>query len=124
MIRANMIACGLALAMTLATTLPSSAEQVRDLEMSPGKGVSFHMGTKHGITTFLSDGGLCLLTVAVGDNPDVEGMNPTASTKMVTSVIPGKTARLETTDGDTLVFSCGEGASKMTLEMPAKATVK
>lgn len=119
-----MIGCGLAMGLALAAAVPAAAAEVRELVMTPGKGVSFYMGAKHGITTFLTEGGLCKLTVAVGDSPDTDGMNPGASTKMVTAVVPGQTTRLETTDGGALNFTCNAGAQSMRLEMPAEAKLK
>lgn len=112
-----MIACGIASALTLFAGA-ACAQNVAQLVMTPGKGVSFYMGSKHGITTFVPENGLCSLTVAVGDNPDNEGTNPTASTKIVSPVPPGQTVRLETTEGKVLLFTCGPGAQAMALVMP------
>ncbi len=111
------IACAIVAALTLLSG-SASAQNVRQLVMTPGKGVSFYMGSKHGITTFITEGGLCSLTVAIGDSPDKEGTNPTASTKMVTPIPPGSTARLETTQGSVLLFTCGPSAAAMALAMP------
>lgn len=116
--------CALTAAVALALSAPASAETVRELVMAPGKGVSFYMGSKHGITTFLSEGGLCKLTVALGDNPDMEGMNPGASTKMVTAIVPGHTTRLETTEGQALLFTCQGAAESVKLTMPEQAELK
>lgn len=118
------IAIGVA-AMTALSAAPAAAQQtVRELVMTPGKGVSFYVGTKHGITTFLSDNGACNLTVAIGDNPDMEGMNPSASTRFTAAVMPARPAKLETTDGHTLIFTCGPAAQAMHLLMPPEAKVK
>jgi hypothetical protein len=111
------IACGIVFALTIAASA-ATAQNVAELVMTPGKGVSFYMGSKHGITTFMPENGLCSLTIAVGDNPDSEGANPTTSTKMVSPVPPGQTARLETTEGKVLLFTCGPGANVMGLVMP------
>ncbi len=94
------------------------AQGAQTLIMTPGKGVSFYMGTKHGITTFLSESGACQLTVAIGDNPGMDGMNPTASTRFSAAVMPGRPANLETTDGHSLKFTCDAAAQEMKLEMP------
>lgn len=104
----------------LVAAIPSAAlaQATQTLVMTPGKGVSFYMGTKHGVTTFLSEGGACQLTVAIGDNPGMDGMNPTTSTRFTAAVMPGRPANLETTDGHSLKFTCGPGAQEMKLEMP------
>ena len=113
-----------ALAALVATSSPAAAEMVRELVMTPGKGVSFYMGTKHGITHFLNDNGVCVLTLAIGDNPDMEGMNPTASTRITMSVVPDRPAKVETTDGKVLMLGCAPGAQSMQLVMPPEFKVK
>lgn len=102
----------------LAIATPAHAQNVNELVMTPGKGVSFYLGTKHGVTHFLSDNGACLLTLAIGDNPDMEGMNPSASTRITMTVVPGRPAKVETTDGQVLMIGCGPGAQAMQLIMP------
>lgn len=116
-----MFAAASGIAATIAISTPLSAKNVRELVMTPGKGVSFYMGSKHGITTFLSEGGTCKLTLAFGDNPDMSGMNPTTSSKLVTTVVEGHPTSIETTEGKMLVFTCNPGAQSMTLVMPPDA---
>ncbi len=102
----------------LAIPSPVHAQNVNELVMTPGKGVSFYLGTKHGITHFLSDNGACLLTLAIGDNPDMEGMNPAASTRVTMTVVPGRPAKVDTTDGQVLMIGCAPDAQAMQLIMP------
>lgn len=111
-------------AMIAMSSSVAAAETVRELVMTPGKGVSFYMGTKHGITHFLSDNGTCLLTLAIGDNPNMEGMNPAASTRITMTVVPGRPAKVETTDGKTLLLGCAPGAQAMQLVMPPDFKLK
>lgn len=113
-----------ALAAFAAMSSVAAAANVRELVMTPGKGVSFYMGSKHGITHFLSENGACLLTLAIGDNPDMEGMNPGASTRITMTVVPGRPAKVETTEGQTLMLGCAQDAQSMTLVMPPDFKVK
>ncbi len=94
------------------------AENVRSLVVTPGKGVSFYMGSKHGITHFVTEDGACKLTVAIGEKPDQEGMNPTGTSRVVMSVVPGKPAKVETSEGQSLVFTCNPDLKTMNFDMP------
>lgn len=96
----------------------AAAEGMQSMVVTPGKGVSFYMGTKHGITHFLPGDGACKLTVAIGENPDMQGMNPAGTSRVIMSVVPGKPAKVETSEGQSLVFSCSPDLQSMKLEMP------
>lgn len=105
-----------AFAVTVAT---AAVAEVRSLVVTPGKGVSFYMGSKHGITHFVPEDGACKLTVAIGEKPDQEGMNPTGTSRVVMSVVPGKPAKVETSEGQSLVFTCNPDLKTMNFDMPA-----
>lgn len=109
---------GIAAATLVALASGATAQNARELIMTPGKGVSFYMGTKHGVTHFLSANGACQLTVAIGDSPDMDGMNPSTSTRISMTVVPGQPAKVETTDGEALMLACAPGGGSMYLVMP------
>lgn len=91
---------------------------VRSLVLTPGKGVSFYMGSKHGITVFTPDNGACSLTVTIAENPDMEGMAQGTASRIKMAVMPGRPARVETAEGNALVFACNPDATTMKLDMP------
>ena len=91
---------------------------VRSLVLTPGKGVSFYMGSKHGITLFTPDKGACNLTVTIAENPDQEGMASATASRVKMAVVPGKPARVETAEGQALVFDCQSDGQTMKLDMP------
>ena len=119
----RILGCCLAAA-AFAVSSGASAETKRELLMTPGKGVSFYMGTKHGITHFQSVSGACLLTLAIGDSPDMEGMSASSSTRVTMTVVPGSPAKVETTDGKTLLLGCLPGGQGMHLIMPPDFKLK
>lgn len=112
------IALALSAALVAAFTGGAVAQNVRSMMMTPGKGVSFYMGTKHGVVHFQPENGACKMIVAMGDQPDADGMAASASSRIVMSVVPGLPARIDTTDGQSLMFSCAPGAMAMKLDMP------
>ncbi len=114
----KLIAAGLAACLAAASTA-AVAQNVRHLTLTPGKGVSFYMGSKHGITLFTPDNGACNLTVTIAENPDQQGMASMTASRVKMSVVPGKPARVETAEGQALVFACNADAQTMDLNMPA-----
>ena len=78
--------------------------------MKPLHAISFDVGRKHVLSYFLSKNGLCELTMMVTDRPDEasEGAEiPTLTNARFKAVIDGgKTARLDTADGNSLKFTC------------------
>lgn len=105
-------------AVLVSAAAASAMAEVRSLVVTPGKGVSFYMGSKHGITLFVPEDGACKLTVAIGEKPDQEGMNPAGTSRVIMSVVPGKPARIETSEGQALVFACSPDLQSMRLDMP------
>lgn len=118
------MALGLAAALAATGAALADAKLARQLVMTPGKGVSFYMGSKHGITHFTAQDGACNLTVAIGEQPAQDGMNPTGSARVQVAVVPGKPARVGTSEGQVLVFDCAPDAQSMKLDMPENVKFK
>lgn len=111
----------LAIAMSIAaiTACAATAQaNVRSLVLTPNKGVSFYMGSKHGITLFTADKGFCNLTVTIAEQPNQEGMALGTASRVKMAVMPGKPARVETAEGQALVFACNPDGQSMNLDMP------
>lgn len=109
----------LAACIVAAGSAAAMAENVRHLTLTPGKGVSFYMGSKHGMTLFKPDNGACDLTVTISENPDQTGMAASTASRVKMAVVPGRPARVETAEGQSLVFSCNPDVQSMVLDMPA-----
>lgn len=108
-----------AVAATVTLALSANAEQLaQSLVVTPGKGVSFYMGSKHGIAHFAPESGGCKLTVAMAEKPTQDGMAGSASARMIMTVVPGKPASLQTESGETLVFACNPEFQTMHFAMP------
>ncbi len=78
--------------------------------MKPLHAISFDVGRKHVLSYFLAKNGLCELTMMVTDRPDEasEGDEiPTLTNARIKAVIDGgKTAQLDTADGNSLEYTC------------------
>lgn len=96
----------------------AQAGSVRSLVLTPGKGVSFHMGSKHGVTLFTPGKGVCNLTITIAENPDMDGMAQSSASRVKMAVMPGNPASLDTAEGHSLVFACNADGQTMNLDMP------
>ncbi len=84
--------------------------------LEPAKGMSFDIGSKRAVGYFLSTGNGCRLTLLLTQalNSDEPDGSPASRVQLV--IDPGRTARIDTADGQALEFSCTSGARKMSVE--------
>lgn len=71
------------------------------------------IGTKQTVSYFQNEGGLCNLTVMVGEAFNGEDVPQVASVRFDTTVNPGHNVLFATAEGKSLEFSCQEGAGSM-----------
>src|SRR5262249_34883583 len=110
------VAAVLALA-AFAATGNAAAQTVN---FKPNQGVSLHLGSKHAVGYFLTDNGVCQLTLVVGDEIRGDDLPSTASARFRATVGSGKTARFDTGSGTELQFAGADGAVAMTVEPMAQ----
>jgi hypothetical protein len=105
----------LAAALGGALCLAASSELTADeswpvLTMKPLMAASFDVASNHIVGFFVNANGLCKLTLMVGD-----AEKPTApASRLLLVVDPGRGARFDADDGNTLQFACKSGATAMT----------
>jgi hypothetical protein len=105
----------LAAALGGALCLAASSELTADeswsqLTMKPLMAASFNAASNHIVGFFVNANGLCKLTLMIGD---AEDPNAPAS-RLLLVVDPGRSARFDAADGNTLQFACASGAMAMT----------
>jgi hypothetical protein len=88
----------------------TAAEYWLVLTMKPLMAASFDAASNHIVGFFVNANGLCKLTLMVGD---AEKPNAPAS-RLLLIVDPGRSARFDADDGNTLQFACKSGATAMT----------
>ena len=101
----------------------TAAESWSVLTMKPLMAASFDAASNHIVGFFVNANGLCKLTLMVGD---AEKPNAPAS-RLLLIVDPGRSARFDADDGNTLQFACKSGATAMTatrIESVAAAPVE
>lgn len=80
--------------------------------MKPLSAVSLDAGSKHVIGYFASVDGACKLTLAVNEGGD--DVAPVSTSRLQVSVDAGKSAKFDSAEGRTLVFTCKPSAQAMT----------
>lgn len=114
--RTRGIVAALATAMAVTAITAASAGEAEGQWMAPRHGVSFDVGSKRAVSYFLSEAGLCRLTVVMGESnaqSEVKG----ASTRLTLPVVADKTARIDTAEGVTLEFRCAPSTKAMSVKV-------
>lgn len=126
----RLIIATLGSAMLMAGVTAAEAQLVKQITISPGKGVSFFMGGQQGTAVFAPVAGACGLTVSISQMPAPAGMsgmagmaggmspNGAKAASIRIQVMPGRPAHVDTPDGQQLVFNCGPDGQQMFLDMP------
>jgi hypothetical protein len=104
------------LALSVLAVAANATAQSSPVNFKPNQGVSLHLGQKHAVGYFLTDNGLCQLTLVVGDEIKGDELPATVSARFRATVEAGKTARFDTGSGTELRFTCAPGAVAMTVE--------
>ena len=104
------------LALSVLAAAGNAAAQSTPVSFRASQGVSLHLGAKHAVGYFLTESGVCQLTLVVGDEIKGDELPATVSARFRATVEAGKTARLDTGSGTELRFTCTPGAVAMTVE--------
>ncbi len=109
--RKTILAAALGGALSFAASAElTAAESWSVLTMKPLMAASFDAASIHIVGFFVNANGLCKLTLMVGD---AEKPNAPVS-RLLLIVDPGRSARFDADDGNTLQFACKSGATAMT----------
>ncbi len=79
----------------------------------PTHGAVFDVGSKHAVSYFTAEGGVCNVSVMIGDKANDDGDGATIGTRMSFIVDAKRTARADTAEGQSLEFSCAKDAATL-----------
>jgi hypothetical protein len=100
---------------TLAGAANAGAEEPT-VVFKPLQGLSLYMGPKHAVVYFVSEKGVCELTLVVGDMIGADDSLPaTSPARFRAAVDAGRATRLDTGTGTELQFTCGPAATAMSV---------
>ena len=100
------VAAALGGALCLATSANLSADESWSVTMKPLMAASFEAASNHIVGFFVNANGLCKLTVMIGEAREA---SETPASRLQLIVEPGRRARFDAADGDTLQFACKPG---------------
>ena len=66
---------------------------------------------------FVGDAQVCNLTLTMGNSIEGDEVPTSTPTRILQTIAPNNTARVDTTEGESLEFSCKAGATAMTIRM-------
>ncbi len=78
-------------------------------------GASLDVGSKHIVSYFTADNGVCNVTMLIGDKADSNGDGGSIGTRIKFAVPGGMSARTDTAEGKSLEIACTSGASTMSI---------
>lgn len=86
----------------------------------PTHGAVFDVGSKHAVSYFTRENGVCNVTLMIGDKANAEGEGASIGTRMSFAVDATHTARADTADGQSLEFTCAKDAATMDVRPVAR----
>jgi hypothetical protein len=95
----------------------SSGESWRQKEGDAGylpiQSISYEFGSKAMSGYFVAQGSVCLVTLMISDKSDSDRLSPTTAARVRLVLEPGQIAGLDSEEGRSLNFTCGDGAKTL-----------
>ena len=76
----------------------------------PIQSISYEFGSKAMSGYFVSQGSVCLVTLMISDKSDPDWLSRITAARMRLMLEPGQIAGLDSEEGRSLNFTCGDGA--------------
>ena len=123
-----LVAAGIAIAVSASATGVHAGANSPARIVKPLAGLSFPVGSKHAVGYFVPGRSGCELTLLVGESGDSvsDREKGAAPARLTTLVGAGRTARIDTAEGQSVEFFCSTGASFLTtrvIDRVAYATI-
>ena len=102
-------------AVALTSAAAAYAADTGPMTMKPKHGISFDVGTKRGVSYFLSENGRCKLTFVLAEAISGDDVPSDVPRRFEVAIDAGKSARLDADGSRSLEFACGASAQAMTV---------
>jgi hypothetical protein len=106
---AGMFAASLCWAPAAFSGSPSSVEE--KAQYQPAQSISYEFGSKSMSGYFLQQDATCLVMLMVAEKVDLEQALPPSPTRVRLALVPGQVAGLDSEEGESLNFTCGQDAA-------------
>ena len=101
----------------------AGADSSPALTMKPRHGISFDVGLKRAVSYFLSESGICNLTLMIAEAMNGDEVPGGTAARFRVAVGAGKSTRLDTTEGKSLDFACAANARAMSVKVVDRVAV-
>jgi hypothetical protein len=85
-------------------------------EYAPIQSISYEFGSKAMSRYFVKQGSACLVTLMVIEKSNPDQLLPMTAARIRLAMSPGQIAGLDSEEGRSLNFTCGEGAAKLIVD--------
>jgi hypothetical protein len=92
-----------------------------DTEYLPIQSISYEFGSKATSGYFVSQGSVCLVSLMISDQSDPDRPSPTTAARVRLMLEPGQIAGLDSEEGRSLNFTCGDGAKTLVVNYGERA---
>lgn len=87
----------------------------------PIQSISYQFGSQLMSGYFVQQASACLVTLMITENSDPEHLLPVTATRVRLVMNPGQIAGLDSEQGRSLNFTCGEGAATLVVDFGERA---
>jgi hypothetical protein len=94
----------------------SSPQKEGDSRYLPIQSISYEFGSKAISGYFVQQGSVCLVTLMITEKNDPDQPSPLTATRVRLMMDPGQIAGLDSEEGRSLNFTCGEGAAALVVD--------
>jgi hypothetical protein len=104
-----------------ATSGGSRSELGDPTKYLPIQSISYEFGSKLMSGYFVQEASTCLVTLMITENSDPEHLLPVTATRVRLVMNPGQIAGLDSEEGHSVNFTCGEAAATLVVDFGGRA---
>ena len=93
-----------------------SATLMEKVTYRPIDSIRYDFGSKSANGYFVQQAARCVVTLMVYEKPDADASSSNTATRVRLVLNPGETAGLDSEEGRSLNFTCGEGAAALVVD--------
>jgi hypothetical protein len=114
--RASALAATVALGLVASAASAQSQSVKNEAKYAPIQSVRYDFGSKSMSGYFVDQAKRCVVMLMVSEKPDPDAASSNSATRVRLVLNPGQTAGLDSEEGRSLNFTCGEGATALVVD--------
>ena len=113
---ASVFAGAVAISLWASAASVQSQSVKSEAKYAPIQSIRYDFGSKSTTGYFVDQAKKCLVMLMVSEKPDPDAASSNSATRVRLILNPGETAGLDSEDGPSLNFTCGEGATALVVD--------